>query len=213
MVDLKLIQEFVKSRMGADHSGHDVAHIQRVANLCAHLLAAHPEADHIIVLAAAWTHDILDDKLVDDIEPVRQRLLVTYTAAGLTEEQVGTITEIITHMSFSKNLKHHYQLSIEGQIVQDADRLDALGAIGIGRAFYYGAHTGAPMFDPQIEPRTDLTKKDYRQKSPVINHFYEKLFKLGDLMNTPEAKQLAEQRIRVMQNFVTEFKAEWDFKS
>nr|WP_125607070.1 HD domain-containing protein [Lapidilactobacillus bayanensis] len=197
--------------MKQDHSGHDVAHIQRVVNLARYLLKAHPEADQEIVLVAAATHDILDDKLVTDVAAKREELLTIYRAAGLTEEQVAAILAIIDHMSYSKNLQQHYQLSIDGQLVQDADRLDALGAIGIGRTFYYGAHTGAPMYDPTIAPRTNLTKQDYRQKSPVLNHFYEKLFKLGDLMNTAEAKDLAAQRIQFMHEFVDTFKHEWEF--
>ncbi|GEL13732.1 phosphohydrolase [Lapidilactobacillus concavus] len=205
----KVIQAFVEARMATDHSGHDVAHIQRVAQLCDVLLTNYPEADAAITMSAAWTHDILDDKLVADIAPVRRQLMTTYAEAGLTADQIAAITAITAHLSFSANLKQHYQLSLEGQIVQDADRLDALGAIGIGRAFYYGAHTGAPMYDPDIAPRTTMTKADYRQKSPVINHFYEKLFKLGDLMNTPEAKKIADERITFMQTFVSQFKSEW----
>lgn len=211
MAKLAVIRAYVNDQMAQDHSGHDVDHINRVLNLARYLLKAHPEADQEIVQVAAATHDILDDKLVADVAAKRQELQTIYQQAGLTSAQVTAVFAIIEHMSYSKNLQHHYQLTLEGQIVQDADRLDALGAIGIGRTFYYGAHTGAPMYDPTIAPRTDLTKQDYRQKSPVINHFYEKLFKLGDLMNTPEAKALAAQRIKFMQEFVDTFKHEWEF--
>lgn len=211
MVNFEIIQNFVDEQMGQDSSGHDVAHIQRVVNLARYLLKTQPTANQEIVLVAAATHDILDDKLVSDVATKRIELTQVYQQAGLSAEEITEIFAIIDHMSYSKNLQHHYQLTLEGQLVQDADRLDALGAIGIGRTFYYGAHTGAPMYDPTIKPRSDLTKQDYRQKSPVINHFYEKLFKLGELMNTPEAQKLAAQRIKFMQEFVATFKHEWEF--
>lgn len=211
MINFEMIHNYVVEQMAQDHSGHDVAHIERVVNLARHLLKRQPEAHQEIVLVAAATHDILDDKLVADVVAKRAELLTTYQQSGLTAKQIAAVLDIIDHMSYSKNLKTHYQLTLDGQIVQDADRLDALGAIGIGRTFYYGAHTGAPMYDPRVAPRTELNKADYRQQSPVINHFYEKLFKLGDLMNTEEAKTIAAQRIRFMQEFVQTFKNEWEF--
>lgn len=112
-------------------------------------------------------------------------------------------------MSFSDNLGQKYKLSLEGQIVQDADRLDAIGAIGIARTFYYGGAHGHILYDPEIQPREKMTHDEYRDNKTVINHFYEKLFKLKDDMNTPLAQKIAVERTEYMKSFVNEFKKEW----
>lgn len=211
MVDLAIITSFARQQTTSDHTGHDWAHLQRVAALTRQLLNSYPQVDQEVTLAAAYTHDVLDEKLVDATTAValREKLTAIYQQAGLTDAQITTIYEIIDHLSYSKNLKTHWQLSLAGQIVQDADRLDALGAVGIGRTFYYGASKGAPMYDPQILPRTNLDHQQYREVAPVLNHFAEKLFKLAALMNTPQAKAEADRRTDFMKQFVAEFKAEW----
>ncbi|POD85171.1 uncharacterized protein S101258_01482 [Lactiplantibacillus plantarum subsp. plantarum] len=113
-------------------------------------------------------------------------------------------------MSFSKSFNGPQKLSLEGQVVQDADRLDAIGAIGIARALYYSGHVGEKIYDPAIAPREHMTREQYRhQPGTAINHFYEKLFKLAALMNTDTAKALAAHRTAVMHEFVDQFKAEW----
>lgn len=214
MVTIERIAQFVATQAAGDHSGHDLAHIQRVVNLSDYLVGFYPEVDQTVVLAAAWTHDVLDEKLVSDparLRRLRQELTTCYQTAGLDPAQITAVYAIIDHLSYAKNLRNHWTLTLAGQLVQDADRLDAIGAVGIGRAFYYGASTGAPMFDPALPPRENLDHAAYRQVTPVINHFYEKLFRLGDLMNTPEAKRIAQERTAVMRQFVAEFKAEWQF--
>ncbi|WP_261806220.1 HD domain-containing protein [Lapidilactobacillus luobeiensis] len=214
MVEIEVLVDFVAEQSAKDHSGHDLAHIQRVVKLSAYLTRYYPQADQNVVLAAAWTHDVLDEKLVSDptqLRVLRQRLTGRYQQAGFSAPQIEAIYAIIDHLSYAQNLRTHWQLSLAGQLVQDADRLDALGAVGIGRAFYYGASTGAPMFDPELAPRTTLDHQAYRQVTPVINHFYEKLFRLAALMNTAEARAIAEKRTAIMRQFVTDFKAEWQF--
>lgn len=203
------IAEYVQNQLGADKTGHDFAHTQRVVNLAKNIVKSEPTADETIVVTAAYLHDVIDDKLVDDTAAKQKEVQSQLRKLDYTSAQIAAVMDIITHMSFSSNLKHHYSLSIEGQIVQDADRLDAIGAIGIARAMYFGGHFGDVLYDPKQAPRTDLDKKHYRQHTTVINHFYEKLFKLADLMNTPVAKRLAQQRTAYMRNFVQEFKDEW----
>src|SRR5699024_3099173 len=114
--------------------------------------------------------------------------------------------------SYSSNLVDKKTLTKEGQIVQDADRLDAIGAIGIGRAFYYGGHKHEAMYDPAILPRQHLTKARYRQPSTVINHFYEKLLLLKEQINTVEGRRIAKQRHQILQQFVHQFEQEWHGK-
>ena len=117
---------------------------------------------------------------------------------------------IIDHLSFSKNLSEKQVLSQEGQIVQDADRLDAIGAIGIARTFYYGGHVGNPMYDPELPPRTQMDAAAYRsERSTVINHFYEKLLLLESKMNTETGRRLARKRTAFMEQFLQEFFDEW----
>lgn len=193
-----------------DSSGHAADHIKRVVATAHQLLKQTPAADSDITLAAATLHDTYDDKLVDDVMAAKAQTAAELVKAGATGQQQQAIFEIIDHMSYKANLAHHFKLSLEGQLVQDADRLDAIGAIGIARTFMYGGAHGSMMYDPKIPPRTALNAKAYRQTpSPVLNHFEEKLFKLADQMNTPAAKALAQARTQVMHDFVDEFLAEY----
>jgi len=122
------------------------------------------------------------------------------------------IFDIIENMSYRKNLTGKKTLSLEGQIVQDADRLDAIGAIGIGRTFYYGGNKHNIMHDPTILPRTVINEENYKLPNTVINHFYEKLFLLKDMMNTEKAKKLAISRHNLLVEFVKQFENEWQGK-
>ncbi|OTF90196.1 phosphohydrolase, partial [Ligilactobacillus salivarius] len=120
---------------------------------------------------------------------------------------------IITHMSFAHSLQDdNFQLPLSGQIVQDADWLDAIGAIGITRAIYYGGHHVEKIYNPALAPRTNMTREEYRNldDETIINHFYEKLLKLKDMLNTPTANKIAEHRQQVMLDFLDEFKNEWN---
>lgn len=200
---------YMQQVLGQDHSGHSIDHIQRVVRLTKTLC----QQEHVaafVPLLAATLHDVIDDKVVADVAVARQQLRDFLAAEQVSDEQQTEIWLIIDRLSFSKNLVHKQALPLSGQIVQDADRLDAIGAIGIARTFYYGGHTGAPLYDPAIKPRTQMDKAAYRQQSPVINHFYEKLLLLQASMNTPSAKKIAAQRQQVMLAFLAEFKAEWN---
>lgn len=213
----ELIIAFVQKELANERTGHDFYHGERVANLGLKLLLHdHPDASQLtqdIVFAAGLVHDTIDEKVCADpageLEKVKKMLEDAELAAEGREEVVFTIT----HMSFSKNIGHHYQLPLAGQYVQDADRLESLGAIGIARAFTYGGKHGNLIYDPKIKP-VKLTDHDqYRQhEETTINHFYEKLFHLAALMNTPAAKAEAEERTDYMKEFVARFMAEWQGK-
>lgn len=209
MIAIDELTRFAQKIAQGDGSGHGFDHIQRVVTNAQNLLQATPAADREIVLAAATLHDTYDDKLVASVPAAKARTREALQAAGATPVQCTAVIAIIDHMSFKANLATHQVLSLEGQLVQDADRLDALGAIGIGRAFMYGGVHGSPMYDPAIPPRAGLTAADYRRDTTILNHFAEKLLHLADTMNTPAAKHLAAGRTQVMQAFVAEFEAEW----
>ncbi len=207
--ELRRIQEFVQEELAYETSGHDYTHIMRVVSLARTILKGE-SADEQLVLVAAYLHDVSDDKVTTNPAAKRKAIVGKLTEIGYDEHFIGRVFEIIDHMSFSANLATHYQLPIEGKIVQDADRLDAIGAIGIARTFYFGGHFGEVMYDPHIMPRTGMDKAEYRKRGTVINHFYEKLLKLKDQMNTATAKKIAEHRQQVMLDFLHEFMDEWN---
>ncbi|TPR14871.1 HD domain-containing protein [Apilactobacillus timberlakei] len=209
MNEIAEIANFVEGQLADDQTGHDFSHIKRVVKLAEQLSDEIPSSNQMIVLTAAYLHDVIDDKLVKDTNKQKNLVIDKLSELDFSSEYINQIMNIIEHMSYSKNLTNHYQLDINGQIVQDADRLDAIGAIGIARAFYFGGHFGDAMYNLDQLPRTNMDKKEYRKHTTVINHFYEKLFKLPDLMNTKTARKLAAQRKKYMENFVNEFKNEW----
>ena len=206
---IEAIEQFVRTALAQEHSGHGFDHIQRVVNNARLIQRQVGAADLTTIILAALLNDVIDEKIVTDVEQARQKVSAVLTDHGIEDDQQMAIFDIIDHMSFSKNINQRQTLSLEGQIVQDADRLDAIGAIGIGRTFMYGgAHDGV-AYDPEIQPRAELTKANYREPSTVINHFYEKLFKLAATMNTQVAREIATARTQVMQDFVAEYIAEW----
>ncbi|KRM41894.1 HD domain-containing protein [Lentilactobacillus parafarraginis] len=205
---LRQIRAFVQKELAFETSGHDFTHIMRVVSLARKILESETANDEL-VLVTAYLHDVSDDKVTTNPAAKRAKIRQKLVEIGYDDAFIADVFEIIDHMSFSANLQNAYQLSIEGQIVQDADRLDAIGAIGIARTFYFGGHFGEVMYDPRIMPRTNMDKAEYRQRGTVINHFYEKLLKLEDDMNTPTAKKIAAHRQKVMRDFLKEFVAEW----
>lgn len=215
--DLTEIKTFAKNCLAGDITGHDYFHVDRVARIGAQLYTAdHPEGDAhaiFIIQIASYLHDTIDEKITNNVEHRLEEIHHLTTIQALFSEDQNNIFDTIQNMSFSKNIEHHHQLSLEGQYVQDADRIEALGAIGIARAFAYGGKHDNPIYDPRI-PVTKLTSHDqYRTKQETtINHFYEKLFTLEDLMNTPSGKAMAHKRTQVMRNFVNEFLAEWNLE-
>ncbi|MGO3731794.1 MAG: HD domain-containing protein [Vagococcus sp.] len=205
---LTQIIAYTKKVLGNDKTGHSMDHIERVVEL-AKTIQLKEGGDLFIVLAGAYLHDVLDDKLVVDVLTERHKLARFLASLSITDKQMAHIFEVIDHVSFSQELESKEELSLEAMIVQDADRLDALGAIGIARTFYYGGQKGHEMHQPSIPPREAMTKVDYRDNQTVLNHFYEKLFKLEGLMKTQTGKQLAQDRTLFMRTFVDQFLKEW----
>lgn len=203
------IQSFVRQKLADDFSGHDMAHIERVVKLAQRILQHEPNANYFIVVVSAYLHDVIDEKVVADVDQAVRELLTYLKSQKINDDEIKTIFDIIDNMSYRKNLTEKKVLSLEGQIVQDADRLDALGAIGIGRTFYYGGNKHNIMYDPNIPPRTLLDENSYKQPSTVINHFYEKLFLLKSMMNTATAKKIALKRHKFLVDFVKIFEDEW----
>lgn len=204
---LEAIRNFAQSVLSDDKTGHDWKHALRVEKN-ARLLSSSDFSDDEMetILASCWLHDTIDDKLVDDkrqtVETIEQLLI----DSAATAEQVEEVLHIIQNLSYSKNLEKKRELSAMGQIVQDADRLDAIGAIGIARTFYYGGHKKNPLYDDN-SPRdmATLDEKSYREDSSVLNHFYEKLLLLEETMNTLAGKQEATIRTDFMKVFLERF--------
>ncbi|MFL1696198.1 HD domain-containing protein [Weissella kandleri] len=209
-MNLDEIKDYVQTMTRNDSSGHDFLHLERVLKNAEQIMQKMPDQafDADVVRTTVLLHDLIDEKLIDDVNQAIDDLRVQMREWGLSDDERAAVLEIMTHMSYSANLEQHYTLSTEGQIVQDADRLDALGALGIGRTFMYGGYAGNLMYNPNEAARKDLTHDEYRKNSTVINHFYEKLLKLADLMNTESAREIAKRRTAFMEFFLDEFKAE-----
>lgn len=202
-------EAFAREVLTGESSGHDWWHIARVRAL-ARTIAAAEGADTFICEMAALLHDIADPKIAGTWEAGVARVRDWLSAHGLPATQSQHILEIIETISFAGGSKPTPR-TLEGRVVQDADRLDAIGAIGVARAFAYGGAHGRILFDPAVAPRASMTADEYRSHAtPTINHFYEKLLLLKERMNTAYARELAEQRHQFMQNFLDEFYAEWD---
>ena len=209
-MELGIIEAFVRQRMAQDKTGHDIQHLERVVANAQRLMAAESQPIKTsIVLAAAWLHDVIDDKVTSHPAQARREVAELLIQAGATLPERDAILEIMDRQSFSKNLQERQSLSLEGQIVQDADRLDALGAIGIARAFYYGGSRGHDLYN-DLPPRdlSQLSQEDYRQNQSSLAHFDEKLLKLADLMNTASGRALAQERTAFMRQYLAQFWAE-----
>lgn len=159
-----------------------------------------------------FLHDVIDGKLTNHPAAKLKQCQTLLADAGVLPVIIDEITTNITHLGFAKNIEHRYSLPLSGQIAQDADWLDAIGAMGVARAFYYGGKFGEVMYDKKIAPRTNLTHAQYRNldNETILNHFDEKLFKLASMLNTTAARQIAKKRVNFMKEFVTQFKAEYD---
>ena len=208
---LKRMEQYAKRVLGSDTSGHDWSHIERVVNT-AKTIAKAEGADLFICEAAALLHDVIDDKIVQDPADALKELKKFLTSIEVTPEEIEAIELIITRMSF-KNHQENQELSLEGRVVQDADRLDAIGAIGIARVMCYSGSTGRPIHHPNMKPRGKMTPEEYRNgESTAIMHFYEKLLKLKELMNTDYGKKLAKGRHEFLEMYLEQFYAEWEGK-
>ncbi|MFC0469523.1 HD domain-containing protein [Halalkalibacter kiskunsagensis] len=201
-------EKWVKSQLETERTGHDWYHIRRVTKQ-AKEIAAIEGADELIVVLAALLHDLIDDKVVTSIEEGLKNVTGWLISIGTTKEQRDHIIEIITTISFKGGTNQPVS-TMEAQVVQDADRLDAIGAIGVARTFIYAGSKGDPMYDPTLSVRENLTIEEYRNgRSSAIGHFYEKLLKLKELMNTQEGKKRAELRHQFLENFLQQFLDEW----
>ncbi|WP_349515439.1 HD domain-containing protein [Leuconostoc suionicum] len=216
MDQLEMINHYMKDALAKDHTGHSIDHINRVLALANKILAHEKNADAFVVRVAALLHDVYDDKLYDsqeDILAAKNNMISFLLSIGVHPEMIEEITYIIDNMSWSKSLEGFQELNINGQIVQDADRLEAMGAIAITRAITYGAVKNRVLYDPEIQPHSPQNKTDYRnQKSTTINHFYEKLLLIQDKLNTDTARKISESRQQFMLSFLAQFKAEWELE-
>lgn len=207
---IKSAREFVNAELGGDSSGHDWWHVHRVTEL-AKKIAGIENANIFICELAALLHDIADEKLNQD-EATGVNKVKTWMVNNRVDEESAThILEIITTMSFKGGTQKKEMSTLEGKIVQDADRLDAMGAMGISRTFCYSGFKGRLIHHPDMKPRENLTLEEYRSGNDTsIMHFYEKLLKLKDTINTKTAKELAEGRHQFIETFLEQFYEEWD---
>lgn len=204
---------YVKEKMAGEATGHDWFHIERVVNMAIKIAKKEPKADLFIVQAAALLHDIGDYKINNSEQTEEEILEEVCTHLTFSSQDAEKIQRIILNLSFRKNIASKKKLSLEGQIVQDADRLEALGAIGIARAFAYGGKKNRQIYNPDIKPSVFTSQEAYtNSEGHTINHFYEKLFKLKKQLNTKTAKDIAEKREKFMKEFLKKFYAEWNGK-
>jgi uncharacterized protein len=203
------VLSYIKEKFAGDSSGHDYWHTIRVYNI-ATTIAEYEKADLETVQLAALLHDVDDVKLfggkIGQFENAREFMQTN----GVSEEIINVVCDIIANMSF-KGKDTKVPDSLEGKIVQDADRLDAIGAIGIARVFAYGGSKKRDIWNPEDKPKADMNEEEYSKNlGSSVNHFYEKLLKLKDLMNTEYAKKIAEERHKFMEAYLKEFLNEWE---
>ena len=204
--------DFIRQEFSADSSGHDWWHIYRVWKN-AITICQLEKGDSFIVQLAALLHDLDDWKFSDSVDETPLRAKAWLDSFSIDPSTTDAVCRIITHISFKGAGVANKMDSLEGFIVQDADRLDAIGAIGIARAFAYGGYKNRPLYDPETSPQVHASFEEYKNsKSATINHFYEKLLLLKDMMNTPTAKHIAEQRHTHMEQFLRQFLDEWEGK-
>jgi len=205
--------QFVKATLAQAEGGHDWFHIERVYKNAV-LIAASENCDLVIVQLGALLHDIADSKFHDGDESIGPRTARTFLESEkVAPATIDHVIAIIENISFKGGKVERQFSSIELDIVQDADRLDAIGAIGIARTFNYGGFKNRALYNPEIAPNLNMTKDEYKNnEAPTVNHFYEKLLLLKDKMNTTTGKQIAQDRHRYMEDFLEQFYAEWEGK-
>jgi len=203
--------DFVKEVLSEAEGGHDWWHIYRVWKLSKHI-AQTENVDMFIVELGALLHDIADSKFHDGDEEIGPRKAREFLSSLNVEENIIIHVEnIISNISFKGGNHTQKFKSLELDVIQDADRLDAVGAIGIARTFNYGGHKNREIYNPEIKPNLNMSKEEYKNSNaPTLNHFYEKLLLLKDRMNTNTGKSMAEHRHRFMEQFLDEFYKEWN---
>ncbi|HET8753274.1 MAG TPA: HD domain-containing protein [Salinimicrobium sp.] len=203
-------EEFVKQALKDAEAGHDWFHIQRVLKNSL-VIAEEEKVDLFVVKLGALLHDIADSKFHDGNENIGPEKAQGFLKSqGVEEHIIEHVVNIIRNISFKGGNTTADFFSRELAIIQDADRLDAIGAIGIARTFNYGGYKGRLLYDPEVKPNLEQTKEEYKNsKAPTINHFYEKLLLLKDRMNTKKGREMAEERHVFMQRFLKQFYEEW----
>jgi len=208
---LKQIETIVRDKFSNQEGSHDWFHIDRVRRTALYLQSIEGGSAECIELAALL-HDYSDHKYNGgDFDAGSREVLQLLRSLGASADLAQQVAQIVSVVSYKGAHVPDSMTSLEGQIVRDADRLDAIGAIGIARAFSYGGSKGRALYDPNIAPTLHQSKEAYAQdKGHTINHFYEKLLLLKDRMETPTAKKLAAQRHAVMEQFIVQFRQEWN---
>ncbi len=205
------IEDWAQQKLSECDASHDWWHIKRVRNN-ARIIHEQEGGDWSVILLAVLLHDLADTKFFDEVEALMliEKKLMEHE---INQADIQHVLGIIQNMSFSKQWEGSTFTSLEMQIVQDADRLDAIGAIGIARAFSYGGHKKRDFYNPEIAPQSYTDADEYRQsESPTINHFYEKLLLLKDKMNTSAGKEMANERHQFMELYLKQFFSEWGTK-
>lgn len=202
---------FVKQQLENAEGGHDWFHTERVYKN-ALLIAKEETCDLTVVKLGALLHDIADSKFHNGDESLGPKIAYDFLKSqNLSDDVILQVIAIVENISFKGGNFEKKFHSKELDIVQDADRLDALGAIGIARTFNYGGFKNRSLYDPNIQPNLNMSKEEYKNSNaPTLNHFYEKLLLLKDLMNTETGKKMALERHRFMENFLSQFYAEWE---
>jgi len=202
---------FVKKQLEDAEGGHDWFHIERVFKN-ALLIAENEDCNVTVVKLGALLHDIADSKFHDGDEKIGPKTArIFLESQNVSEDIISHVIAIIENISFKGGNFEKKFNSKELEIVQDADRLDAIGAIGIARTFNYGGFKNRPLHNPSIQPNLNMSKEEYKNsESPTLNHFYEKLLLLKDKMNTETGKKIAQKRHDFMITFLAQFYAEWD---
>ncbi len=207
---IRQTKEYIQEKFSGEGTGHDWWHIERVWRN-AILIGGKESVDMFVVQLAALLHDIADWKFHGGNESVGPRMAREWLESlSVNEKVISHVCEITAELSFKGAGYTQRMKTREGMVVQDADRLDALGAIGIARAFAYGGYKGRGLYNPDVQPEYHTSFEQYKNNSgPTINHFYEKLLLLKDLMNTPTAREMAEERHAFMEEFLERFFKEW----
>ncbi len=202
---------FVKETLRGAEGGHDFFHVERVYRNAINIAKGEANVDEFMVALGALLHDIADSKFYNGDESVGPRKAKEFLESQMVDEEtIVHVQNIIKNISYKGgNFKKEFT-SLELDVVQDADRLDAIGAIGIARCFNYGGFKNRLIYDPNILPNLNMTKEEYKKSTaPTINHFYEKLLLLKDKMNTSTGKKIAEKRHDFMEKYLEEFYNEW----
>ena len=204
--------EFVKQQLAGAEGGHDWWHIYRVWKNAQHISKQEGNVDQLVVELGALLHDIADSKFYNGDEEIGPKIAKDFLKSiDVPEKVVSHVDNIIRHISFKGSFEKKEFMSPELAVVQDADRLDAVGAIGIARTFNYGGHKGRVIYDPNIQPNLSMSKEEYKNSNaPTVNHFYEKLLLLKNLMNTRTGKLMAENRHTFMEEYLERFYKEWE---